>query len=87
MRPSKNQELIQAMAVEIKARRHTLELSQEELAGRCDIDRPYISLMEIARKQPTISVLLRLAEGLEYSLPEFMRRVMKRYQYEQKLGD
>ena len=75
------------MAVEIKARRHTLELSQEELAGRCDIDRPYISLMEIARKQPTISVLLRLAEGLEYSLPEFMRRVMKRYQYEQKQGD
>lgn len=87
MRPSKNQQLIQAMAVEIKARRHTLELSQEELAGRCDIDRPYISLMEIARKQPTISVLLRLAEGLEYSLPEFMRRVMKRYQYEQKQGD
>ena len=87
MRPSKNQELIQAMAVEIKARRHTLELSQEELAGRCDIDRPYISLMEIARKQPTISVLLRLAEGLEYSLPEFMRRVMKRYQYEQRPGD
>lgn len=87
MRSSKNQELIQAMAVEIKARRHTLELSQEELAGRCDIDRPYISLMEVARKQPTISVLLRLAEGLDYSLPEFMRRVMKRYQYEQKLGD
>nr|WP_293602957.1 helix-turn-helix transcriptional regulator [Polaromonas sp. 16-63-31] len=49
------------MAVEIKARRRALELSQEDLAGRCELDRPYISLMEVARKQPTISVLLRLA--------------------------
>lgn len=84
MRPSKNQELIQAMAVEIKARRHALELSQEDLAGRCELDRPYISLMEVARKQPTISVLLRLAEGLEYSLPEFMKRVTKRYEQERR---
>lgn len=75
------------MAVEIKARRHALELSQEDLAGRCELDRPYISLMEVARKQPTISVLLRLAEGLEYSLPEFMKRVMKRYPHERGARD
>ena len=82
MRPSKNQTLMQALATEIKARRLALEMSQEDLAGRCDLDRPYISLMEVARKQPTISVLLKLAEGLDYSLPEFMKRVMKRYEVE-----
>lgn len=82
MRPSKNQTLMQALATEIKARRLALHMSQEDLAGRCDLDRPYISLMEVARKQPTISVLLKLAEGLDYSLPEFMKRVMKRYEVE-----
>ena len=64
----------------MKARRLALKLSQEDLAGRCDIDRPYISLIEVARKQPTISVLLLLASGLEYSLPELMERVMLRYE-------
>ena len=73
---------MQALAIEIKARRLALEMSQEDLAGRCDLDRPYISLIEVARKQPTISVLLKLAEGLDYSLPEFMKRVVKRYDRE-----
>ena len=49
-------------------------MSQEDLAGRCDLEWPYISLIEAARKQPIISVLLRLAEGLDYSLQEFMKR-------------
>ena len=73
---------MQALAIEIKARRLALKMSQEDLAGRCDLDRPYISLIEVARKQPTISVLLKLAEGLDYSLPEFMKRVVKRYDRE-----
>lgn len=87
MRPSKNQTLMQALATEIKARRLALDMSQEDLAGRCDLDRPYISLIEVARKQPTISVLLRLAEGLDYSLPEFMKRVMKRYEVESQVKE
>jgi transcriptional regulator with XRE-family HTH domain len=45
--------------------------------------RPYISLIEIGRKQPTLSVLLRLAEGLEYTLAEFMERGPERYLPEQ----
>ena len=78
---------MQALAIEIKARRLALEMSQEDLAGRCDLDRPYISLIEVARKQPTISVLLKLAEGLDYSLPEFMKRVVKRYDREMESSD
>jgi predicted transcriptional regulator len=61
MRPSRNQSLIEAL-VEIKVRRLELGLSQEDLAGRCELDRPYITLIESGRKQPTISVLHRLAE-------------------------
>lgn len=79
MRPSKNQPLINALATEIKLRRQELGFSQEDLAGRCQLDRPYISLIEVGKKQPTLSVLMRLAEGLQLSLADFMGRVQQRY--------
>ncbi len=82
MRPSKNQPLINALATEIKLRRRELGLSQEDLAGHCQLDRPYISLIEVGRKQPTLSVLLRLAEGLQFPLNELMERVQNRYMLE-----
>ncbi len=80
MRPSRNQSLIAALGVEIKVRRLEIGVSQEDLAGRCDLDRPYITLIESGRKQPTISVLYRLAEALELSLAELCARVEARYQ-------
>ena len=83
MRPSKNQPLINALATEIKLRRRALGFSQEDLAGHCQLDRPYISLIEVGRKQPSLSVLFRLAEGLQFSLAEFMELVQQRYLLEQ----
>lgn len=82
MRPSKNQPLINALATEIKLRRRELGFSQEDLAGCSQLDRPYISLIEVGRKQPTLSVLLRLADGLQYSLADFMAKVQQRYMLE-----
>ena len=79
MRPSRNQKLIEALAVEIKARRQELALTQEDLAARCDIDRPFISLIEVGKKQPTISVLYRLASALELSFADFSGRIESRY--------
>lgn len=84
MRPSKNEDLMAALAVEVKVRRDELALTQEDLAGRTQLDRPYISLIEVARKQPTISVLLRIANGLDFTLAAFMERVEKRYLREQR---
>jgi transcriptional regulator with XRE-family HTH domain len=82
MRPSKNQLLINALATEIRIRRRELGFSQEDLAGACQLDRPYISLIEVGRKQPTLSVLLRLSDGLAYSLSDLMDRVQRRYEIE-----
>jgi transcriptional regulator with XRE-family HTH domain len=79
MRPSGNPLLVEALAIEIKARRIQLEMSQEDLAGACEIDRPYISLIEVGRKQPTLSVLLLLAEGLDMPLAGLIKRVEARY--------
>ncbi|MBK9345219.1 MAG: helix-turn-helix transcriptional regulator [Burkholderiales bacterium] len=86
MRPSKNQALINALATEIKLRRRALGFSQEDLAGHCQLDRPYISLIEVGRKQPTLSVLLRLADGLQYSMSEFMGLVQERYLLEREVA-
>jgi transcriptional regulator with XRE-family HTH domain len=79
MRPSRNQALIEALAIEVKARRLELELTQEDLAERSDLDRPYISLIEVGRKQPTISVLYRLSTALGLSFGELCARVDTRY--------
>ena len=79
MRPSRNQALIDALAIEVKTRRHELDLTQEDLAGRCELDRPYISLIEVGRKQPTISVLYRIAGALELTFGDFCGRIDARH--------
>ena len=78
MRPSRNQVLIDALAIEVKARRSELGYTQEDLAGRCELDRPFISLIEVGRKQPTISVLYLLSRGLDLSFTEFADRIERR---------
>jgi transcriptional regulator with XRE-family HTH domain len=85
MRPSRNSLLVEALATEIKLRRNELGLTQEGLAGAVDLDRPYVTLLEGARKQPTISVMWRLAAGLELSATEFVTRIDKRYRRNAKL--
>ena len=78
MRPSRDPDLISAFAAAIKARRLELGLTQEDLAGRIEIDRPFITLMEAATKQPSISVLWRLAGGLELTASELAALVDQR---------
>lgn len=79
MRASAKPELIDAFAVELLARRQELNLSQDEVAERSDIDRPYISRLEKKTKQPSLSILHALAEALELSFSEFAGRIDHRY--------
>jgi transcriptional regulator with XRE-family HTH domain len=53
-------------------------LSQEELAHRAGINRTYIAKLELARNQPTLTVLLRVAEALEVPLPELIAGALGR---------
>lgn len=66
---------MKALAAELKARRGDLRISQEELAARAEINRTYVGKIELASNQPTLSVLLRLADGLEVALPELIESV------------
>lgn len=44
--------------------------SQEELAHRAGLSTSYVSLLESRKRQPTLTVLCRLAKELGLSLPE-----------------
>jgi len=79
MRPSGNPLLLEAFGLSLKERRIELSLTQEDVAGVAEIDRPYITLMEAARKQPSISVFWRLAAALQLEPAAFAQRIEKRY--------
>lgn len=81
-----NRALVTAFAMAVKARRNQLRISQEELAHRADINRSYIAKLELAQNQPSLSVLDRIAQGLEIGLDELIRQTMGFYRSSTSLG-
>ncbi len=53
----------------LKALREGQGLSQEELAHRADLHRTYVSGLERGVRNPTLTVLEKLARGLDVTLP------------------
>lgn len=86
MRTAQNLELMRAFAAELKARRSELGISQEDLAHRSDVNRTFVAKLELAQNQPTLTVLLKLAGGLEVELPELLQITLKRYKTEMRLS-
>lgn len=76
---SRNDALLEAFAAELKARRAALKLSQDELAHLAGVNRTYIAKLELARNQPTLSVLHSLASALNNELPEILQATLVRY--------
>ena len=82
MRASQNLPLVKAFAGELKARRLVLGQSQESLALECGVNRTFVAKLELAQNQPSLSVLLRLSDGLGVGLPELMGSTLIRYKSE-----
>jgi DNA-binding XRE family transcriptional regulator len=78
MHVSRNPDLMSAFAIEMKARRNTLGISQEELAHRADVDRTFVARIETAQNQPTLSVLFRLCEGLGVAPEDMIEQTRRR---------
>jgi transcriptional regulator with XRE-family HTH domain len=79
MRPSGDKRLLESLATVLKQRRNELLLTQEDLSVRCAVDRPYLTLIESGRKQPSLSVLYKLAKGLDLSFGDFADLIERRY--------
>jgi transcriptional regulator with XRE-family HTH domain len=60
------------LAQNIKEARRRLNLSQEELAARADIDRTYVSGIERQVRNPTITVVAKFAEALETTAADLL---------------
>jgi transcriptional regulator with XRE-family HTH domain len=54
------------------------KLSQEKLAFAADLDRTYVSAVERGEKNPTISVLARIAKALKVRAAELVEPSPKR---------
>jgi transcriptional regulator with XRE-family HTH domain len=52
-------------------------ISQEELAGQCNLDRTYISLLERGLRQPSLETILKISKALKISAALMVGQVEK----------
>lgn len=71
-----------ALASELKSRRLTLGLSQDELALRADLNRTFIAKIEVGKTQPALISVFRIAEALQVNPGEMVNSIWNRYRLE-----
>jgi len=59
----------------IRARRHTLGVSQEEFADMCSMDRTYIGGIERGERNVSLVNIEKIAKSLKISLPRLFQDV------------
>ncbi|WP_315730712.1 MULTISPECIES: helix-turn-helix transcriptional regulator [unclassified Bradyrhizobium] len=62
------------VGLNIQELRRARELSQEELADRCQVHQTYLSGVETGKRNPSLLVLERIAEALGVDPEELLRR-------------
>lgn len=70
--------LLKALGDELRFRRAEIGFSQEELAYRAGVNRTYVAKLELAKNQPTLQILYKLAIALEVDLPVFIQSLLQR---------
>lgn len=63
-----------ALGAAVKARRLELGLTQEQLSLRADLHQRWISNVETGLRNPSYASLRRLADGLDLTTSELIRR-------------
>lgn len=63
-----------ALGAAVKARRRELGLTQEQLSLRADLHQRWISNVETGLRNPSYASLRRLADGLDLTTSELIRR-------------
>lgn len=67
---SRMEDVCSVLGGNVKALRQVLGISQEELAFRAELDRTYISQIERGVSNPSVFVLLKVANVLDVELVE-----------------
>ncbi|MBA9084301.1 transcriptional regulator with XRE-family HTH domain [Fontibacillus solani] len=63
----------------VKAIRIKKGLSQEDLAHECNVDRSYISMIEVGRNEPSVTKIFELCKGLKIKPSDFFKLVEVEY--------
>ena len=66
------------VGLNIQELRRARKLSQEELADRCQIHQTYLSGVETGKRNPSLSVLERIAAALGVDPEDLLRRRRRR---------
>lgn len=61
------EEILSSLGFLIRQKRRLVGISQEELAARSKLDRTYISGVERGVRNPSLTALLKIADGLQLS--------------------
>ena len=64
--------ILTALGQLIREKRQHVGISQEELAARSGLDRTYISGVERGVRNPSLTALLKIANGLQISLAKLL---------------
>lgn len=65
----------EAFGIVLRELRKKAEFTQENLAFEAGIERNYVSLIELGRNQPTISVIFKLAKALDIEPSKLIKQV------------
>lgn len=68
----------------VKALRIKQGMSQEDLAQECDVDRSYISMIEVGRNEPSVTKIFDLCKGLKIKPSAFFKIIEGEYERESK---
>ncbi|WP_341346264.1 helix-turn-helix transcriptional regulator [Paenibacillus sp. FSL H3-0469] len=71
--------LKQIIGKTVKAIRLKQGLSQEDLAHECNVDRSYISMIEVGRNEPSVTKIFELCRGLKVAPSDFIKMVEIEY--------
>ena len=72
--PIQHRSLLKSFAAEVRGARTSLGLSQEQLAGRANLHRNYIGMIERAERTPTLLAFEGIAKGLQLKASELIAR-------------
>ncbi len=68
----------QAFGLALRDQRTKRKLSQTDLALRADVDRNYISLIELGKNSPSVRMLYKLYDALDIRPSELLKDADKR---------
>lgn len=78
-----NEQLVIAFAAVLRDLRDKSAMTQEQLAERADVSARFISLLETGKRQPSLSAMAALSDGLGIPMSHLVAELEKRLTAEQ----